>query len=208
MAGRFDEQWQRTDRLLAQGGGKFTTYFYNSTMYAVSPAVYDGVQNALPFLVTNGPSLTFKTTPDTYVNVNGINISAPVVTSGTLSATGAGNNYFAGNVSIATPPSGNYLLAVNGSAIFTQAVVKLNANWPDYVFNDGYSFPPLDSVAKYIRVNGRLPEMPSSDSVRKNGLDLGDNQAALLKKIEELTLYVIDLQKQVAALQKEVTKHQ
>ena len=97
----------------------------------------------------------------------------------------------AGSLAIGTTNPQGYMLAVNGSAIFTGVWVKLNANWPDYVFQQNYDLPSLKSVAQYIRVNGHLPDIPSADNIARNGIDLGDNQAALLKKIEELTLYII-----------------
>jgi hypothetical protein len=97
-----------------------------------------------------------------------------------------------GSLAIGTTNPQGYLLAVNGSAIFTSATVKLNANWPDYVFKKGYRLPGLDSLSKYIAVNKHLPDLPSAETVAKTGIDLGTNQAALLKKIEELTLYLID----------------
>ena len=109
-----------------------------------------------------------------------------------------------GNVGIGTSSTQGYMLAVNGSAVFTKAVVKLYANWPDYVFQPGYYLPSLDSVSKYIRQNDHLPDMPSADSIARNGLDLGANQAALLKKIEELTLYVISISEKNESLQAEV----
>jgi hypothetical protein len=106
-----------------------------------------------------------------------------------------------GSVGIGTATTFTYKLAVNGSAIFTQAVVKLNANWPDYVFKKGYTLPSLKSVEEYLIVNGHLPGLPSAESVQKNGLDLGSTQAKLLEKIEELTLYSLDLQKKVEKLE-------
>jgi hypothetical protein len=75
---------------------------------------------------------------------------------------------------------------------------------PDYVFDEKYSLRPLDSVSSYIRANHHLPEIPSADSVAKSGLDLGDNQAQLLKKIDELTLYAIQQQQQIEAQNKEM----
>ena len=106
-----------------------------------------------------------------------------------------------GSVGIGTSNTYSYMLAVNGSAIFTQAVVKLNANWPDYVFKKEYQLPSLKSVEEYVRTNNHLPGLPSADSVQKGGLDLGSTQAKLLEKIEELTLYTIELQKQVEKLE-------
>ena len=116
-----------------------------------------------------------------------------------------------GNVGIGVLDTKGYKLAVNGPAIFTKAVVKAQANWPDYVFDSAYQLPSLDSVQQYIHQNKHLPEVPSADSVQATGVDLAANQAVLLKKIEELTLYMIDLKKaydqvkqENAALKKEV----
>ena len=111
-----------------------------------------------------------------------------------------------GNVGICTTSTQGYQLAVNGKAIFTQAVVKLYANWPDYVFQPGYQLPSLKSVGEYIRANGHLPGMPTADSVQQHGLDLGMTQAKLLEKVEQLTLYTIELQQQVEQLQAENKK--
>ena len=114
----------------------------------------------------------------------------------------AATNYFGGLVGIGTVNTFGYSLAVNGSAIFTRAVVKLNANWPDYVFKKGYVRPSLASLARFIKANSHLPGLPSADSVSKNGIDLGDNQARLLQKIEELTLYIIEQDRKIDVLQK------
>lgn len=114
------------------------------------------------------------------------------------------NNYFGGAVCIGTTNPFSYKLAVNGSAIFTQAVVKLAANWPDYVFQPSYRLTSLDSLKTYIRTNSHLPEVPTGEEVKSQGQDLGANQALLLKKVEELTLYVIQQNDQLAAQQKEI----
>ncbi len=106
-----------------------------------------------------------------------------------------------GNVGIATSNTQGYRLAVNGQAIFTKVVVKQKANWPDYVFHANYRLRPLSEVEQYINQNHHLPEVVSADEVEKNGLDVADNQATLLKKIEELTLYVIEQDKQIKQLE-------
>jgi hypothetical protein len=108
-----------------------------------------------------------------------------------------------GQVSIGTEDPKGYKLAVNGSAVFTKAVVKQYNNWPDYVFEPTYKLPTLQQVEAFIKANKHLPDVPSAKEVETNGLDLGDNQAVLLKKIEELTLYVIDINKKVEQLQLE-----
>lgn len=109
-----------------------------------------------------------------------------------------------GSVSIGTTDARGYLFAVNGAAIFTKVVVKNNANWPDYVFDSAYQLPSLNTVQQYIQQNKHLPEMPAADSVQQNGVDIAANQAALLKKVEELTLYIIQQDQKIAILQKEM----
>jgi hypothetical protein len=101
------------------------------------------------------------------------------------------------SVSIGTTNPQGYMLAVNGSAIATSMTVKLNANWPDYVFKPDYQLPTLQEVKTYIDQNHHLPEMPSEQDVKKDGLNLGEMNKLLTKKVEELTLYAIEKDKQV-----------
>jgi hypothetical protein len=123
-----------------------------------------------------------------------------------FSTSGSDNYINTGNLAIGTTNALGYKLAVNGSAIFTSAKVKLFSQWPDYVFAPTYSLRPLSEVEKYIKKHQHLPEVPSAKEVKQNGLDLGANQEILLKKIEELTLYVIAQQKEIDALKNELKK--
>jgi uncharacterized coiled-coil protein SlyX len=104
----------------------------------------------------------------------------------------------------------NNLLAVNGTAVFVKAKVALYGTaWPDYVFSPTYKLTPLDSLEQFIMQNKHLPEIPSASDVQKSGIDLGNNQALLLKKIEELTLIVIEQNKEIIDLRsnlKDLTK--
>jgi hypothetical protein len=109
-----------------------------------------------------------------------------------------------GSVGIGTKTTHGYKLAVSGNAIFTKVVVRNYANWPDYVFKRDYKLPGLDSLERYIQVNQHLPGIISADGVQRQGVDLADNQALLLQKVEELTLYLIQEHKKVEALTKEV----
>jgi len=68
--------------------------------------------------------------------------------------------------------------------------------WADYVFEDDYELKPLDEVEEYIEENGHLPNVPSAEEVEENGLNLGEMDALLLEKIEELTLHMISLKKE------------
>jgi hypothetical protein len=69
------------------------------------------------------------------------------------------------------------------------------ANWPDYVFKSTYRLPTLSEVKNYIDKNQRLPDMPSEAEVAKDGLNLGEINKMLTKKVEELTLYLIEQDK-------------
>ena len=91
-------------------------------------------------------------------------------------------------------------LDVNGD-ITTRKVKVTQAGWPDYVFHKSYQLPTLEEVEKYIKSHQHLPEVPSAEDVAKDGLDLGDNQSILLRKIEELTLYVIEQNKKIEQMQ-------
>jgi len=110
-----------------------------------------------------------------------------------------------GDVGIgATSPAG-YKLGVNGSVIATTVVVKLYANWPDYVLKPAYKLPALSQVKSYIDLNQHLPDVPSAADISKDGLNLGEMNKLLVKKVEELTLYLIDQSNQLEK-QKEVNQ--
>jgi hypothetical protein len=95
-------------------------------------------------------------------------------------------------------------LAVGGKIIAEEVTVKLQSAWPDYVFNRNYALRSLPEVASFININNHLPDMPSAEEVKTNGVALGDMNAKLLQKIEELTLYMIEQNKIVNALQHQV----
>ncbi|MCL2435761.1 MAG: polymer-forming cytoskeletal protein [Lentimicrobiaceae bacterium] len=86
--------------------------------------------------------------------------------------------------------------------IKTKAIEVTLEDWPDFVFEDDYNLLPLKEVEQYIKQNGHLPEIPSAKEVEENGVNLGEMQSKLLMKIEELTLYILDLQKQIDELKK------
>jgi len=75
--------------------------------------------------------------------------------------------------------------------------------WPDYVFSKDYNLMPLRELEQFVNENHHLPNVPTATSVAENGIDLGEMNATLLKKVEELTLYIIDLQKQIDELKKQ-----
>jgi hypothetical protein len=109
-----------------------------------------------------------------------------------------------GNVGIGCTDTKGYKFAVKGDAVFAKVVVKDPGLWPDYVFQANYRLRPLSEVEEYIKQHHHLPEVTSAEEVKKNGLDVGDNQATLLKKIEEMTLYMIEQNKKILELEAKV----
>jgi uncharacterized coiled-coil protein SlyX len=88
-------------------------------------------------------------------------------------------------------------VAINGRVSAHQMLITHAGRWPDYVFSKQYKLPLLADVENFINQNSHLPGIPSAAEVEKKGIDVGSNQAALLKKIEELTLYIIEQDKTI-----------
>ncbi|MFL9482856.1 hypothetical protein ACI6Q2_08750 [Chitinophagaceae bacterium LWZ2-11] len=105
-----------------------------------------------------------------------------------------------GNVGIGTTAPTDKL-SVNGN-IRSKKIVVTQQGWPDYVFDSSYTLAPLAQVEQFIKDNKHLPDVPSAKEVTDKGLDVGENQAVLLKKIEELTLYMIEMKKKQESLEK------
>jgi hypothetical protein len=81
--------------------------------------------------------------------------------------------------------------------------VTLTTTFPDYVFADDYKLKTLAEVETYINENNHLPNVPSATEVAENGLNLGEMDAVLLEKVEELTLYILELNKRIEELEAE-----
>lgn len=108
------------------------------------------------------------------------------------------------------PPIGttheDYRLAVDGKLVTRSVfVTQLPSNWPDFVFAPTYTLRPLPELEAYLQQNRHLPAIPSAAEVAKDGIDVAAMNAKLLQSLEELTLHVIELGKQNARLQSEVT---
>lgn len=103
-----------------------------------------------------------------------------------------------GRIGVATEkiPDG-YALAVKGGIICESEVnIQMYENWPDYVFDEGYELMPIEELEDYISTHHKLPEIPSAEHIEKNGLPLGSMEVKMMKKIEEIHLYLIDLRKE------------
>ena len=117
----------------------------------------------------------------------------------------AGNVYIGINPSTIALTENNYKLVVGGTIGATKVKVT-QSGWADYVFADSYKLQPLTEIDKFIKANKHLEGVPTAQEVKENGVDLGDTQVILLKKIEELTLHLIEQNKKIEELQKVVNK--
>lgn len=172
--------------------------------------------NGVPFSgssqwITSGSNINFNTgnvgigtTSPAYkldvggvVNASGIYINgAPFAGGGSQWTSASSNIYFStGNVGIGTTAP-DAKLAVKGTIHAQEVKVDLNVPGPDYVFNDDYKLLSLAEIKTYIDQHKHLPEIPSAKEMEANGVNLGEMNMLLLKKIEELTLYLIELKEE------------
>jgi hypothetical protein len=157
----------------------------------------DGTQLGRIWTQTAGMSGLFLSSGDNAADIF-INENGDV----TMGLSQASNLLVNGNVGIgkANPTE---KLEVNGTVVAKRIHTTNNNNWPDYVFANDYSLMPLPVLKTYLKTNKHLPGVNSESEVREKGLDLGENQAVLLQKIEELTLYIIQLNEEVEKLKKD-----
>ncbi|MBK9638357.1 MAG: hypothetical protein IPO63_11255 [Bacteroidetes bacterium] len=148
------------------------------------------------FLNTSkGPNISwihFGTTGDWYIRsasntgtvvLQDQNASAKVCIGGTQAATG-------------------YKLSVTGKIICEELKVLLTANWPDYVFESDYQLMPLKQLENYISDNNHLPGIPSATEMQeKGGMEVGEMQTLLVKKLEEANLYILQLNQRLEELE-------
>jgi len=106
-----------------------------------------------------------------------------------------------GGVGIGTVNLEDYMLAVNGKIRAKE--IKVETGWADFVFDNNYNLRKIEEVEKFISDYKHLPDIPSAKEVEENGINLGEMDAKLLQKIEELTLYMIEQNKRIEKLEKE-----
>jgi hypothetical protein len=110
------------------------------------------------------------------------------------------------NIGAASSFGTQYLLAVAGSigAWGEVRVFTTGTPFPDYVFDPTYKLPNLEATEKFVKENRHLPEVPSAADIEKDGMSLNGMNVILLKKVEELTLYMIEMKKKTEELEKEI----
>ncbi|MES2389895.1 MAG: hypothetical protein V4543_17975 [Bacteroidota bacterium] len=171
-------------------------------------------------LTVNGVSFTGGWTTDVVpVEPNGsavLNVIQPTIVPGTtdqqyvvkLGKHAASESLVTWNLQKSSPNATNtdskYLLSVDGLAVFEKAVISHRAYWPDFVFDPKYKLGDLHELSNYVNTNKHLPEIPSAKEIEEHGIDLGEMNAKLLQKVEELTLYLIKQEERMDAMQKQM----
>lgn len=114
----------------------------------------------------------------------------------------SGNVYVSNDLRIgSTAGAAGYRVSVNGKIMCTELRVQTVSNWPDYVFSEDYALLPLDELEDFIRTEKHLPNIPSAAEMEEEeGFDVGDMQRLTLEKVEELTLYILELKRENEAL--------
>ena len=162
------------------------TYYYRSN-YPQTP------QFTSSNLTLSGITYNPKTGIDSYVNLGGLSLSGGIKVNSTISPSS-----FAGDVGIGTE-NPQAKLDVRGMISATEVKVQVLTG-ADHVFHESYDLKPLSEVEDFITENKHLPEIPSEKQMQEEGLSINEFQIKLLQKIEELTLYTIELRKEVDQL--------
>lgn len=159
---------------------------YNSTSFALEHYFYGYKNSAINFCrgsAVQGGFITFSTNDGT----EKMRLDA------------------SGNLGIGTTTTSKYKLTVEGT-IGARKLQITQGSWADFVFAPDYQLPGLYEVDRYIKENHHLPEIPTAQEVKDNGIDVGEMNKRLLQKVEELTLYLIEQQKTIDELKKMIQK--
>ncbi len=205
-------------------------YFYNVSFYGVSSMTFSSL--GVTGLITAGTltssgvvsagsfSTNGSVTAGGFSTTGAINAASLSTTgtisagSGTITTTGAittGSLTTTGNVGIGMPYNNTYNLAVNGTVgvqgqITAEKVVVQATAWGDNVFNNNYKIKTLAETDKYIKANKHLEGVPTEAQVKDKGIDVAEMNTILLKKVEEMTLLLIEQNKTIETLKIKVEK--
>ncbi len=137
---------------------------------------------------------------------SGLYIQTPSSDVRLFSAVGKPILFPVGNIGIGTY-NPTRKLSVNGTILAKEILVSSAAsNWPDYVFEEGYDLMSLEEIESFIEANKHLPNIPSQDDVEKDGVSLGEMQRLHMEKIEELTLHLIEKDKEIDSLEERISR--
>lgn len=205
-----------SNSLVVQSGFNlsFNTRFLgqnNSAMYikAFENKVGIGTTNPLSHFHIN-TTIATPSIPAIRYQINGATKYSLTSNGGTVIGTndpnGAPTNglYVSGDVVIGTPTQSRaigFKLSVDGKVMCEELQVELSNSWPDYVFADDYQLLSLSELQKFILKNKHLPGIPAAAKMEEEGIAVGEMQTKLMEKVEELTLYILELHQKIQQLE-------
>jgi len=192
---------------------KYETYPAGDTLNTVNTSIAFRTETAgvaqTPLYLNGGNTGIGTSTPTAQLHTTGTVRFAGLTNDSTqarvIVCDANGNLYYRSASSLALNDVHNSDLAVNGTLSAQKMRITQTGPWPDYVFSNQYELPTLLQLEQYIKQNNHLPDVPSAAEVEKKGIDVGNNQATLLRKIEELTLYVIEQNKKLQQQNEEIS---
>ncbi|TJZ53575.1 hypothetical protein FAZ15_16170 [Sphingobacterium olei] len=185
---------------------KFKTCFYNGTKYLALDIPYTGAQHSLGFQFAGWNSSSGESLKFVIYDINGVpqnigNLTDIADYAANMDNTQQVKNFnVLGRVGIGTTTPTEEL-SVNGNIRAKEIKVE-TVNWPDYVFEKDHKLMSLDSLGSFINKNGHLPDIPTAKEVELNGVQVGEMVNMLLKKNEELTLYILQQDRRIKELEK------
>ena len=172
----------------------------NASVFSIGRTGSNSNNNTFNFRISNSSDGTFNTAQSGSLIIVPTRKSADIALITDIS--GAAPQFVVkartGYVGIGTSTPRD-MLAVNGTIRARKVRVMTSIGLADYVFAEDYDLKPLTEVAQYVKANHHLPNLPSAQEVKENGLEIAEFQNKLLEKIEELTLYAIDQEKRILA---------
>jgi len=157
-------------------------------------ADWDSDENYLGMYFSDNPEIIWDSDPTDYFEFKAADTGEVPLRLSSAGKVGINTDCF----------TGPHSLYIEGSAIAEEIFVQLKSAWCDYVFADDYYLRPLAEVEDYIKENGHLPNIPSAAEIEETGIPLGEMERLLTEKVEELTLYVIELRKEIDTLKEEI----
>jgi hypothetical protein len=192
--GPFSDIAGYTERMTLKQNGRFGIGMINPNAQ-LSVARGNGVDGTAAFFGTTHVShFNYGSAENTYIR-GGKDNALIIIGDGT------GQRIAIGSSTVAN----GFTLSVSGKVITEEVQIQLKTAWPDYVFLQNHKLTPLAELENYIQQHQHLPNIPSAAEVEKNGLVVGDMQKRMMEKIEELILYIIQQDKRIRELEKQVS---
>ncbi|MBA2613206.1 MAG: hypothetical protein H0U95_14650 [Bacteroidetes bacterium] len=159
---------------------------------------------ALDMHVNDGKAIRVKTWNNALPVFELFNTSAAYNNVNVFTIKGSGAVQIGKGLNSTSPHYNTTMLSVDGKVVCNSLYVRPVTDWADYVFADNYKLPNLYDIEKYYQANKHLPEIPSAAEVKENGINVGEMNTLLLKKIEEMTILMVKQQREIDELKTKI----